>query len=236
MMTKKVLHPTLGTVNITMRANAVRFIARWKDGEVWLTIPPFATAPALMQALEGMAPALLARRPQSVAMYRKGETMEFDGFSITFAAVGGLGARCSVRQLDRSRFEISVDRDADMTSRRVTEAVSRLVDAVAKRVAPGLLLPLAAGVSERVGVKPDVWKISSGRKLLGRCTSRREIAISRVMVFAPAELRDYVVCHELAHLTEMNHSPRFHALCDSYCGGRERELERKLKSFRFPVL
>lgn len=57
-----------------------------------------------------------------------------------------------------------------------------------------------------------------------------------MLVFLPLELSDYVIYHELAHLTEMNHSPRFHALLDSYLGGREAELVRKLKGFVWPVL
>ena len=51
----------------------------------------------------------------------------------------------------------------------------------------------------------------------------------------PADLRRFVVCHELAHLSEMNHSAAFHRLCDSYLGGREAELNRAVKAFRFPV-
>ena len=37
--------------------------------------------------------------------------------------------------------------------------------------------------------------------------------------------------HELTHLVEMNHSPRFHALLDEAVGGREAEYEAELKRF-----
>jgi len=34
----------------------------------------------------------------------------------------------------------------------------------------------------------------------------------------------------------MNHSPEFHALVNRYTGGHERDLERQLRQFRFPVM
>ena len=43
------------------------------------------------------------------------------------------------------------------------------------------------------------------------------------LIMAPAAVLDYVVAHEVAHLAEMNHSPRFWAvvqrLCPDYRGG-----------------
>ena len=35
------------------------------------------------------------------------------------------------------------------------------------------------------------------------------------LVFAPAEVLDYLVAHEVAHLVHMNHGPRFWALADA---------------------
>ena len=43
----------------------------------------------------------------------------------------------------------------------------------------------------------------------GSCSSSSNINISTRLLLAPREVQDYVFIHELAHLEEMNHSPRF---------------------------
>ena len=40
-------------------------------------------------------------------------------------------------------------------------------------------------------------------------TSKRNINLSSRLLFAPRDVLDYVIIHELSHLKEMNHSPRF---------------------------
>ena len=50
----------------------------------------------------------------------------------------------------------------------------------------------------------------------------------------PAHLADYVILHELAHTKEMNHSPAFYALLDSFTEGQARKLREELKHFRCP--
>jgi predicted metal-dependent hydrolase len=50
----------------------------------------------------------------------------------------------------------------------------------------------------------------------GSCSMRRGISLNWRLVLLDPELQDYVILHELAHLTEMNHGPRFWALLEQY--------------------
>ncbi|MBY4894904.1 M48 family metallopeptidase [Rhodobacteraceae bacterium N5(2021)] len=55
------------------------------------------------------------------------------------------------------------------------------------------------------------------RSRWGSCSSKGDLMFSWRLIMAPPEVLDYVVAHEVAHLVEMNHSPRFWALCKQLC-------------------
>lgn len=50
-------------------------------------------------------------------------------------------------------------------------------------------------------------------------------------MLVPRHLQEYVMQHELTHLIEMNHGPRFWQLLDQVTSGRSRELREELKDF-----
>ena len=52
-------------------------------------------------------------------------------------------------------------------------------------------------------------RLKNNQSNWGSCSSKRNINLSSRLLFAPTEVLDYVIVHELAHLKEMNHSPRF---------------------------
>jgi predicted metal-dependent hydrolase len=64
----------------------------------------------------------------------------------------------------------------------------------------------------RVGVSYSAFAISSAGTRWGSCTVAGNIRLNWKLVHYPLALLDYVVVHELAHLREMNHSPRFWAV------------------------
>ena len=63
-----------------------------------------------------------------------------------------------------------------------------------------------------VGVAWQGMKLSSAKSRWGSADQRGQIRLNWKLIHATPELVDYVVVHELSHLREMNHSPRFWAV------------------------
>jgi len=76
-------------------------------------------------------------------------------------------------------------------------------------------------LAARAAVKPFTWRLSSARTQWGSCNEDGRVSLNWRLIFFPVAVIDYVVAHELAHLTELNHGVRFW-----------REVERLLPDFR----
>ena len=61
----------------------------------------------------------------------------------------------------------------------------------------------------RVGGQPGRVTIREQKTRWGSCSSRRNLNFNWKLIMAPPPVLDYVVIHELCHLHEFNHSPRF---------------------------
>ena len=122
-----------------------------------------------------------------------------------------------------------------MESNTFQKLLKQNIIKVTKRVAAPYLQSRLKKLAAMNGLTYNDFSVSIARQRLGVCSSKRKITLSAYLIFYPEHLIDYVILHELTHLTEMNHGPRFHSLCNKYCGGRERELEREFKNFKLPL-
>jgi len=97
--------------------------------------------------------------------------------------------------------EIRVRGDPAHLPRRVRDHLK----ALARREFAARARVLAA----RLGKSVTGVGVRDPKSRWGSCSSKGMLSFSWRLVFAPEAVIDYVVAHEVAHLVEMNHGPRF---------------------------
>jgi len=60
-----------------------------------------------------------------------------------------------------------------------------------------------------IGVLPGRIAIRDQKSRWGSCSSKNNLNFNWKLIMAPPQVLDYVVIHELCHMREFNHSPRF---------------------------
>jgi predicted metal-dependent hydrolase len=70
-----------------------------------------------------------------------------------------------------------------------------------------------------LGESVPALRLTNARTRWGSCSRASGIRLHWRLIHLPPALIDYVVAHEVAHLREMNHSPRFWALVEALCPG-----------------
>ena len=90
---------------------------------------------------------------------------------------------------------------------KLTEEELRALTERAKEIIPAR----AAHFAPIVGVSCGRVTIRHQRSRWGSCSSRGNLNFNCLLLLTPPEVLDSVVVHELCHLKEMNHSPRFYA-------------------------
>lgn len=239
MSTLRITHPTLGPIIVVRRSGSRKLSARWINGQLHINIPAGVPDFEIGRAIERHRPDFEAIRPKP--RYSVGQTIDTHNFSFSIAKAdkGQDGFRIYIASDSTGthpRFVISVPDSEPTDTPRVQQAISRCLHLAARKLAPAILLPKARETAERLNLKVDKWEIASGKTTLGTCfPSQRRIRLSYMCVFLDPELRNYIICHELAHLTEPGHTPAFHRLCDSYCSGRESEFISRLRNYPWPV-
>ena len=85
-----------------------------------------------------------------------------------------------------------------------------------KAQARALLPEKVAYWSQVMGLVPTGVKITAARKRYGSCSGKNSLCFSCFLMEKPEAAIDLVVVHELCHIREKNHGPRFYALLAQY--------------------
>ena len=70
-------------------------------------------------------------------------------------------------------------------------------------------------LAAKLGVVTPPLTLSNAKSRWGSCNSRGEVRLNWRLLQAPPHIINYVICHELAHLKQMNHSVKFWAVVAS---------------------
>ena len=236
---RKILHHNeLGDIIVTFKSNARSFIARWSSNVLTVTVPAMASDADVQSALNRLMPKILAAKSRDTQFvkYYENQEIKLDGLLIVIVRQHLRRDSILIKQNSIELVTIAVGDELDFDNIKTSQFISKALKRIARKNAARILLPRARQLAETLHCNPSTWEISAGSRILGQCNSARCIKLSYMLIFLPQDLRDYIICHELAHLTEFNHSPRFHEICNSYLGGKEKELIKKLKTYHWPLI
>jgi predicted metal-dependent hydrolase len=131
-----------------------------------------------------------------------------DGATVPYLGVDHVirHAPAETRTLSRGEGVILVGGAPEHLPRRVADWL--------KREAKRELTARAHAHAARLDARVASVTIRDTRSRWGSCSAGGRLNFSWRLILAPETVLDYVAAHEVAHLKEMNHGPRFWALVD----------------------
>lgn len=112
------------------------------------------------------------------------------------------------RELDRAAATVTIT-EGEIRVRGDPVHLPRRVRAHLTGLAKQELGARARILAARIGKSIARVGVRDPKSRWGSCSSQGALSFSWRLVFAPEAVIDYVVAHEVAHLVEMNHGPRF---------------------------
>ena len=111
----------------------------------------------------------------------------------------------TVKEMAGASFpELHIAGDAEHASRRLADW---LIEEARRDLDVSVTLH-----ARTLGLKPIRIAVKDQASRWGSCSTTGVLSFSWRLILAPPAILDYVAAHEVAHLAEMNHGPRFWAL------------------------
>lgn len=141
---------------------------------------------------------------------RHGGTIDIRGLSHRIEHTGSLrGITHVARDSDGTTMVLKVSGPPEHLKRRIATFL--------KKEARADLEKLVAIHARAAGRPVRSVSMKDTRSRWGSCSHDGNLSFSWRIVMAPEKVIDYLAAHEVAHLKEMNHGPKFWALCEKLC-------------------
>jgi predicted metal-dependent hydrolase len=211
-----VVHLSAGpqTLPLLMVRNprARRYLLRLRpDGTARVTIPRGGSPAAARQFVERHAAWLerewqrLQARPRSPISWQIGTEILLRGNTVRIEA--GANSDVGIIRLGDEAVRLA------QPAADLRPAIEGHLRQRAARELPARVLELAA----RHGLTVNRVTVRSQKSRWGSCSRRGTISLNWRLIQTPAFVSDYICLHELMHLRQMNHSPRFWREVERVC-------------------
>jgi hypothetical protein len=218
-----------GTIAVRCNSRAKRVVLRvLPSGEVRITIPAQRHLGAAVRLVEDARRRIREQRQTLGAdqpRYQPG-AMVGRRHQLTFRAAN---VRDITTRVDNDqiiiRYPLELDWDNPALQAKIHVAAKKALHAQSEEI----LAPRLAELAAHWGFTYKKLRLSSGHTRWGSCSSDGTISLNIGLVELSDQLTDYVICHELCHTVQHNHSERFWALVAQHTP-QWRKLRKELKA------
>lgn len=158
----------------------------------------------------------LARRAKAVSNSTSPMTMLLGGETVSVALRPAGQSRLTTFEREERRLTISLPAGSDASAKLESwlreTARTEIAETIDRRAV-------------EMGVQPRRIFIRGQRTKWGNCSRLRNLSFNWRLAMVPPAVLDYLVVHELAHLKEMSHSPKFWLLVRQVCPNYARQQQ-----------
>jgi predicted metal-dependent hydrolase len=195
------------------------------DARVEVVVPPGARPREVERFITAQREWIAAKR--EVALRNRPAPEPFPPAEIAFTATGERWRVHLAGGTDRLRIDPIAGSVLKVRGAVTEPALRRHLRSWLMRAARDRLVPRVAALARATGVRYSRVAIRRQRSRWGSCSARGTISLNVCLLFQRPAVVDYLIVHELMHVSEMNHSARFWKAVERHCADW-RPLDREL--------
>ncbi len=174
------------------------------DAKVIVRAPLDLSEDTILQMVEKRAEWILRKKKQIETTNSATHPRRFvEGESFPY-----LGNHYQLRIIDNQREPLKFENAFYMSKSALDKAREVFIEWY-KKTGYELVNHRASFWAQKCGFRYARIKITTAEKRWGSCSSKGNLCFSYRLVMAPEAVIDYVIVHELVHLTQRSHSKRF---------------------------